>query len=195
MQKMSRGALLATLYLAVFEPRPVPAAHAVGTAPTAGTAGAERCGATEQRQFDFWVGEWSGVERQPQEPQPVTRIEVDAAATRNRPELFELARETVGAMPEWDDTRVVEALREDLVFVAREHERLVGYLARDMEDALRVYCACPLEVRAGRFLQREPGFTEEQALARVEERDEADTRSRRRPRERSGPLPGERRKY
>ncbi len=53
--------------------------------------------------------------------------------------------------------------------------RLVGYLARDLEDALRVFCACPLEVRARRVLAREPGFTYEQARARIQERDEADT--------------------
>jgi predicted cytidylate kinase len=53
--------------------------------------------------------------------------------------------------------------------------RLVGYLARDMEDALRVFCECPLEVRAERFRDREPGFSLEEALARVAERDEADT--------------------
>lgn len=53
--------------------------------------------------------------------------------------------------------------------------RLVGYLARDMEDALRVFCECPLEVRAQRFRDREPGYSLEEALARVAERDEADT--------------------
>jgi ribosomal protein S18 acetylase RimI-like enzyme len=59
----------------------------------------------------------------------VAEIEVNAAAARNRPELFELARETFGAMPEWDETRVVDALRRDLVFVAREHEQAAGYVA------------------------------------------------------------------
>jgi ribosomal protein S18 acetylase RimI-like enzyme len=66
----------------------------------------------------------------------VTEIEVNAAAARNRPELFELARETFGAMPQWDDARVVEALRRDLVFVAREYERLVGYLAMRSEPEM-----------------------------------------------------------
>ena len=66
----------------------------------------------------------------------MAEIEVNAAASRNRPELFELARETFGALPEWDATRVVEALRRDLVFVAREHERLVGYLAMRSEPEM-----------------------------------------------------------
>jgi predicted cytidylate kinase len=53
--------------------------------------------------------------------------------------------------------------------------RLVGYLARDMDDALRVFCECPLEVRAERFLGREPGYTLDEARTRVSERDQADT--------------------
>jgi predicted cytidylate kinase len=53
--------------------------------------------------------------------------------------------------------------------------RLVGYLAREIPDALRVFCECPLDVRAARFLEREPGFTPEEARRRVAERDDADT--------------------
>jgi CMP/dCMP kinase len=53
--------------------------------------------------------------------------------------------------------------------------RLVGYLARELPDALKVYCHCPLDVRAARFVQREPGFAVEEARARISERDEADT--------------------
>jgi ribosomal protein S18 acetylase RimI-like enzyme len=94
----------------------------------------------------------------------VTQIEVDAAATRNRPELFELARETFGALPEWDETRVVEALRDDLVFVAREHERLVGYLALRsepetvlIEQILVAECAEPEHV-GRRLIGHAEGF-------------------------------------
>ncbi|HEU4753845.1 MAG TPA: cytidylate kinase family protein [Armatimonadota bacterium] len=71
------------------------------------------------------------------------------------------------------DDRMREVLEKDRQVIAEA--RLVGYLARDMEDALRVFCDCPLEVRAARFQQREPGFTPEEALARVAERDRADT--------------------
>lgn len=53
--------------------------------------------------------------------------------------------------------------------------RLVGYLARELPDALRVYCDCPLNERAARFRKREPEFSAEEALRRVEERDLADT--------------------
>jgi predicted cytidylate kinase len=55
--------------------------------------------------------------------------------------------------------------------------RLVGYLAREIADALRVFCACPLDVRADRFRQREPGFAAEEARSLVAERDAADTRN------------------
>jgi predicted cytidylate kinase len=53
--------------------------------------------------------------------------------------------------------------------------RLVGYLARDLTDVLRVFCDCPLPIRAERFRRREPGFSPEEALRRVAERDAADT--------------------
>jgi predicted cytidylate kinase len=71
------------------------------------------------------------------------------------------------------DARMRRELGERQNLIAEA--RLVGYLARDMEDALRVFCECPLEVRAERFRDREPGFSLEDALARVAERDEADT--------------------
>jgi cytidylate kinase len=58
--------------------------------------------------------------------------------------------------------------------------RLVGFLAKDMPDALRVFCECPLDVRAERFMQREPGFGFEEARRRVAERDRADTENLRR---------------
>jgi predicted cytidylate kinase len=55
--------------------------------------------------------------------------------------------------------------------------RVVGYLAREIPDALRVFCTCPLEVRADRFRQREPAFSAEEARSLVAERDAADTRN------------------
>ena len=71
------------------------------------------------------------------------------------------------------DGRMLETLQSESNIIAEA--RLVGYLARDMDDALRVFCDCPLEVRAARFQQREPGFTLEEAQHRVAERDKADT--------------------
>lgn len=57
--------------------------------------------------------------------------------------------------------------------------RLAAYLARDLEDALRVFCDCPIEERANRFYTREverrAGLTLEEAVRLVSERDAADT--------------------
>lgn len=71
------------------------------------------------------------------------------------------------------DADMLEVLRHERQVVAEG--RLVGYLGRELPDVLRVFCACPLHVRASRFGDRESGFTEADALARVAERDRADT--------------------
>jgi cytidylate kinase len=71
------------------------------------------------------------------------------------------------------DERMRRELAEGRHLIAEA--RLVGYLARDMDDALRVFCDCPLEIRAQRFQGREPGYSLEDSLARVAERDRADT--------------------
>lgn len=71
------------------------------------------------------------------------------------------------------DADMVQVLTHERDVVAEG--RLVGYLARELEDALRVFCECPLEVRAARLREREPQFTVDEALTRVFERDRADT--------------------
>lgn len=53
--------------------------------------------------------------------------------------------------------------------------RLVGYLARSMPDALRIYCSCSLPVRAARAAIREPEFTAAEHEVRLAARDAADT--------------------
>jgi len=55
--------------------------------------------------------------------------------------------------------------------------RLVGYLARELPDALRVFCDCSLDTRSTRLTEREPGFDFGQARARLAERDAADFRN------------------
>jgi len=71
------------------------------------------------------------------------------------------------------DESMLDLLRDEPALIAEA--RLVGFLARDLPDALRVFCQCPLEVRAARFRERESGFSAEGALLRVAERDAADT--------------------
>lgn len=68
--------------------------------------------------------------------------------------------------------RVMEKhLRGSETFVAEG--RLVCYLAREMDDVLRVWCDCPAQVRAARVSDRddEPPAA---ALARLRERDAGD---------------------
>lgn len=45
------------------------------------------------------------------------------------PLLFALAKNTFGALPGWRDARVLEVLRRDVMFVARELGQPVGYVA------------------------------------------------------------------
>lgn len=71
------------------------------------------------------------------------------------------------------DAEMLDLLRRDTNVIAEA--RLVGYLARDLEDALRVFCRCPLEVRAARFQARETGFSLDEARDRVASRDRDDT--------------------
>jgi CMP/dCMP kinase len=71
------------------------------------------------------------------------------------------------------DADMLQILTTDRHIIAEG--RLVGYLARELPDVLRVFCDCPLEIRAARFITREPGFDEEEARRRVAERDRADT--------------------
>jgi len=70
------------------------------------------------------------------------------------------------------DADMLQVLREESGVIAEG--RLVGYLARELPDTLRVYCQCPLPVRAERFHGREAGFSVEESAALVAQRDEAD---------------------
>ena len=76
------------------------------------------------------------------------------------------------------DADMLEVLRSEANVIAEA--RLVGYLARDLDDALRVFCRCPLEVRAARFQAREADFSLDEARERVASRDRDDTRNFRR---------------
>ncbi len=76
------------------------------------------------------------------------------------------------------DAFMLELLQREGQLIAEA--RLVGYLAREMEDALRVFCTCPLEVRAVRYAERETGFSVEESRSRVAARDAADTENFRR---------------
>jgi ribosomal protein S18 acetylase RimI-like enzyme len=57
------------------------------------------------------------------EIQIVPRIEADL------PQLFGLAKLAFASMPGWSDERVLEVLKHDVIFVARERAQPAGYVA------------------------------------------------------------------
>ena len=50
------------------------------------------------------------------------------------PQLFVFARATFADLPGWSDERVLEVLRRDVIFVAREHGQPAGYVAMHREE-------------------------------------------------------------
>ena len=50
------------------------------------------------------------------------------------PQLFAFAQATFAGLPGWSDERVLEVLRHDVIFVAREHGQPAGYVAMHREE-------------------------------------------------------------
>jgi|GEM_PF-3955722 ribosomal protein S18 acetylase RimI-like enzyme len=67
-------------------------------------------------------------------------LEIAGLERRDLPRLFALAETVFAGMPGWDPARVLRALEEDVVFVARELGALAGYLAlrRESERSLLI---------------------------------------------------------
>jgi len=65
-------------------------------------------------------------------------IEIRSAKRDELRDLFAVALVAFGSTSGWDDRRVVEILRDDLVFVAMEENRPAGYVAltRDPDGAV-----------------------------------------------------------
>jgi ribosomal protein S18 acetylase RimI-like enzyme len=61
-------------------------------------------------------------------------VEIAARAEADVPLLFGLARSVFAGLPGWSDQRVLEVLRGDLVFVAREQGLPAGYVALRRAD-------------------------------------------------------------
>ena len=62
-------------------------------------------------------------------------VEIAARTEADLPLLFGLAKVAFVDLPGWSDERVLEVLRRDLTFVAREHGQPAGYVAlRRKED-------------------------------------------------------------
>ena len=56
------------------------------------------------------------------------RVEADL------PQLFGLAKATFAGLPGWSDERVLEVLKRDVIFVAREEGQPAGYVALRREE-------------------------------------------------------------
>lgn len=56
-------------------------------------------------------------------------VEIAARVEADLPQLFGLAKGAFAGLPGWSDERVLEVLRRDLVFVARELGQPAGYVA------------------------------------------------------------------
>jgi ribosomal protein S18 acetylase RimI-like enzyme len=65
----------------------------------------------------------------PGSPGPSAPFEIEPRGDAEVVELFALAKSVFGTEPGWDDGKVLDSLREDVVFVAREHGRAAGYIA------------------------------------------------------------------
>ena len=61
-------------------------------------------------------------------------VEIAARAEGDLPLLFALAKDTFAGLPGWSDERVLDVLRGDLVFVAREQGEPAGYVALRGEE-------------------------------------------------------------
>ena len=56
-------------------------------------------------------------------------VEITSSSDRELHELFALAKATFGDLPRWSDSSVLEVLGDDVVFIAREQDEPVGYVA------------------------------------------------------------------
>jgi ribosomal protein S18 acetylase RimI-like enzyme len=57
------------------------------------------------------------------------KTEVAPCAIADLPQLYALAMRVAGALPGWSRRRVIQLLLDDVVFVAREARRPIGYIA------------------------------------------------------------------
>jgi ribosomal protein S18 acetylase RimI-like enzyme len=60
---------------------------------------------------------------------PSASVEISGRTEADLLQLFGLARSVFGDAPGWNDDRVLGALADDVVFIAREHGRAAGYVA------------------------------------------------------------------
>ena len=56
-------------------------------------------------------------------------VEIAPRVEADLPRLFGLASGVFGGLPGWSEERVIEVLCNDVVFIAREHGRVAGFVA------------------------------------------------------------------
>ena len=61
-------------------------------------------------------------------------VEIVPRAEADLPQLFAFAKATFAGLPGWSDERVLEVLRRDVIFVARESGQPAGYVAMHREE-------------------------------------------------------------
>jgi hypothetical protein len=105
-------------------------------------------------------------------------VEIVAQAEGDLAQLFWLAKGAFAGLPGWSDERVLEVLRRDVIFVAREQGRPAGYVALRRERMAEIeggFTAPPKETTFEVFTQ---------ATARQLHRGRQDVNSPCRPRHR-----------
>lgn len=63
-----------------------------------------------------------------------SRVEITPWVETDLPQLFGLAHETFSFLPGWSDERVLEVLKRDVIFVAREDDQPAGYVALHRDE-------------------------------------------------------------
>jgi cytidylate kinase len=99
---------------------------------------------------------------------------------RGSSEVFQergIPRERIPYLSDREHRELDAAVRAELASAAHLvlEARLAGFLALDMEDALRVFCFCPADVRAVRARQsRFHALEDEEVFRKLMARDQAD---------------------
>jgi len=63
-----------------------------------------------------------------------SEVQIAPQAEADLPQLFGLAKGTFAGLPGWSDERVLDVLKRDLIFVAREEGEAAGYVALRREE-------------------------------------------------------------
>jgi ribosomal protein S18 acetylase RimI-like enzyme len=76
-------------------------------------------------------------------------VEIAPSTPADLSELYSLAKDAFGDNPGWSDERIIEGLRRDVVFVARERTLAAGYVALRHEPATETIVVEQILVASG----------------------------------------------